>query len=126
VKQTGLRRSRFTYFAKKQEEKLKHIQKEKFNHEHSLGSKEMTNTAISTVPSILPESIFDGCHTSSDSKSKISDASATSYAVTMAKGEDEPIRVPNPPLNFYKELPFECPYCFTLLSGIHTRRLGSK
>jgi hypothetical protein len=108
------RRSRLTYFERKQEQKLKQIQKEKINDERSL--------LTSTVPSTEVESIFDGPRQAGDSGSEASDASATSYAITTVKGGTGPIRVPKPPKSFYEELPFECPYCFTLLSNIRTEK----
>lgn len=121
------RRSRLTYLKKNQEEKLKQIEKEGINDERSMArSKPTISTAISTMPSTVMQSIFDGHRPASDSESEISDASATSYAVTMAKGGDGPIRVPKPPPNFYEELPFECPVCFTLLNNIRTGKAWKK
>jgi rubrerythrin len=48
------------------------------------------------------------------------DASLTSYATSTGEGSLYALRVPNPPdsighgVNFAYEMPFECPYCFTI------------
>ena len=52
-----------------------------------------------------------------------SDASATSYAVTVTQElSGGSTYVPLPPGNFYQELPFHCPYCFEFLTNIRSMK----
>jgi hypothetical protein len=112
------RRGRLNYMREKQNIKLRQIEEARIRDQCSVAkSRQTTSTAISTVPSTVLPSIFD--HSKSDSESN---ASATSYAVTVTKGPDGPIRVPRPPEEYYQELPFECPYCYISLANIRTMK----
>jgi hypothetical protein len=95
------------------------------NVDSTYGTKPTMSTTRSNFPSIVPTSSFDIAANSAegDSDSGISDASATSYNVTVsAKDPNGPIRVPKPPDEFYKERPSQCPYCCVFLSDVHTTK----
>jgi hypothetical protein len=48
--------------------------------------------------------------------------SATSFAITLSPSSEAQARVPNPPPEFYQDLPFECMYCFKILKMVKTHR----
>jgi hypothetical protein len=106
--------------------KMKRLQESELqarrNVDSTYGSRATMSTTRSNYPSTVPTSTFDTAANSGegDSDSGLSDASATSYNVTVtARHPDGPIRVPKPPEEYYKNQPFECPYCCVLLPDVH-------
>jgi hypothetical protein len=98
---------------------MKDLPREGFPVEHGIGSERQASR--STPSSMSSTAIQSGTAAStyiapdSNIVEDLSDkGSITSYATSV--GEDDPgqMRVPPPPEESANEMPFECPYCFTI------------
>ncbi|KAH0545417.1 hypothetical protein FGG08_000558 [Glutinoglossum americanum] len=76
-------------------------------------------TATTTLVQTIASSLYNPDKVEENSDA---DQSVTSYATSIGEGDNTTIRVPPPPEASADEMPFECPYCFTIqtLKGTHS------